>query len=212
MTTTVATAALKALFESCESAGEYVVGYLEHMSSMLRALDTAAVCRLIGCLEESCDKGQQVFLIGNGGSAAVASHVAADLGPNTLAEGKEPFRVVSLNESIESLTAIANDSGYENVFAYQLRCHLCPGDLVIAFSVSGNSENIIRAVQTAKAMGAFTVGLTGFDGGRLKSACDLSIHFPSSRDEYGPVEELFACVGHIVTGYLTMRRGRNLHH
>jgi len=212
MTTTVQVAALKALFESSESARAYVTGFVEHVSMMLRALDTDAVCGLIRCLEESCEKGQQVFLIGNGGSSAVASHVAADLGPSTLAEDKAPFRVFSLTGSVESLTAIANDSGYENIFAYQLRCHLHPGDLVIAFSVSGDSENIIRAAQTARAMGAVTVGLTGFDGGRLKRLCDLSIHFPSSKDEYGPVEDLFSCVGHMVTGYLTMRRGRNLYH
>lgn len=185
---------------------------MQHMCRVIQIVDVGAVSELIHWIEEACDKGKQIFLMGNGGSSAVASHIVADLAPNTLMEGRPAFRVICLSDNVESITAIANDSGYENIFAYQLRCHLQPGDLVIALSVSGNSENVIRGVKLAHHMGAHTVGLTGFDGGRLRRLCGLSIHLPSSQDEYGPVEDLFSCIGHIVTTYITMKRGRNLFH
>lgn len=204
--------ALKELFDSSTSAGHYATKYLVKMTTILRSLDLTAVSRLIELVERTCEKGGRIFLIGNGGSAAVASHLMVDLAANTLKEGHLPYRVVSLSDNVESITAIANDFGYENVFAFQLRSQLQAGDLVIAFSVSGNSENVIRAVRQARSMGGTTVGLTGFDGGRLRRRCDVSIHIPSTADEYGPVEDAFSCVGHMVTSFLTMKRGRNLFH
>src|SRR5438093_12054958 len=131
--------------------------------------------------------------MGNGGSSAVASHMVADLGPNSWADGRPGYKVICLSDNVESITAIANDSGYENIFAFQLRCCLQPGDLVIAFSVSGNSENIIRGVEVANQLGGRTIGLTGLDGGRWRNLCDMSLPVPSSSDEYGHVEDLCSC-------------------
>ncbi len=212
MASIVPLTALKSLFDASDSPEEYVYGFLSRMAKIMEDLKTQPVTELIQRVEQACEDRRQIFLIGNGGSAAVASHIVADLAPNTLVDGAEGFRAFCLADSVESITAIANDSGYENIFSYQLRCHLQPGDLVIALSVSGNSENVIRGIRYAKENGAFTVGMTGFDGGRLAKVCDLSIHIPTTRDEYGPVEDLFSCVGHLVTGYICMKRGRELAH
>lgn len=206
------TPALEALFQSSASSQEYAAGFIQVLLRALQAVDLAAVARLIDMVEAACEQNRQIFLLGNGGSSAVASHMVVDLSPNTLMDRCPSFRVFSLTDNVESITAIANDSGYENIFAYQLKCHLQPGDLVVAFSVSGDSENVVRAVLQARKMGGLTVGLTGFDGGRLRRCCDLSIHVPSTRDEYGPVEDVFSCIGHIVTTHVTMRRGRQLSH
>lgn len=208
----VAPLALNQLFLASASARDYVVSYQHRMLRMLEGLDERPIAELIQLLEQACKDNRQIFLMGNGGSSAVASHMVVDLAANSLQEGLPGFRVFSLSDNTESITAIANDWGYENIFSHQLTCHLQAGDLVIAFSVSGNSPNVIRGVEVTKEKGGTTVGLTGFDGGRLRELCDLSIHIPATRDEYGPVEDLFACIGHMVTTYLTLKRGRNLNH
>jgi len=212
MASIVPISALKRLFEASDSPQEYTEGFLSRMSRIMNELDTTPIAKFIERIEKACEEGRQILLIGNGGSAAVASHIVADLSPNTLVEGFQGFKAVCLSDNVESITAIANDSGYEKVFEFQLKCHVNPKDLVVALSVSGNSPNVIRGIEYAKSAGAFTVGMTGFDGGELAKICDLSIHIPTSRDEYGPVEDLFSAVGHMVTGYLAMKRGRELAH
>lgn len=204
--------ALQKLFGAAESAQDYAAAFQDRMARLIAALDSSAIAELIELLEQTCESGGGIFAAGNGGSSAVASHFVVDLASNALVDGFPGYRVMCLSDNVESMTAIANDSGYENVFSRQIRCHLRPGDVLIAFSVSGNSENVVRAVEMTKLMGGTAVGLTGFDGGRLREICDLSVHIPATRDEYGPVEDAFSCVTHIVTGYLTMKRGRMLSH
>jgi phosphoheptose isomerase len=122
------------------------------------------------------------------------------------------FKIFSLTDNGEAVTAVANDSGYEHVFAHQLDCVLEPGDLVVAMSVSGNSPNIVNGLEVARQRGARTVALCGFDGGKVRSLADIVVHAPTTKDEYGPAEDIFSVICHIVSGYLTMRRGRPLHH
>lgn len=203
---------LKNLFNESSSPAEYARGHLHRMSEILRTLDDAVLGRIIERVDRASREGRSIFVIANGGSAAVASHMVNDLGPNSYVEGKPTFRVFSLADNVESVTAIANDLEYNEIFVHQLRVLLQPGDVVIAMSVSGNSENIIRAVEYATDNGADVIGLCGFDGGRLASRSTLSLHAESTPDEYGPVEDVFSVVNHLVSGYLTMLRGRYLHH
>lgn len=203
---------LSSLFNRSATAEDYAQKFLLRFSQLTEKVDIKAVAKLAHLLDGTCREGRQAFFFGNGGSAAVASHFVADLCANSIVEGEPCFRAQSLADNVESILAITNDSGYENVFLYQLQCHLSVQDLVVGISVSGDSENVIRALQYAKKERAYTVGLTGFDGGRVSEIVDLSIHIPTTRDEYGPVEDLFSCIGHIVTGYLTMKRGRGLSH
>lgn len=203
---------LKALFAAGGSASSYMKGFTTLFSEMVAAMPADALADLAQRVERASDEGRTIFVMANGGSAAVASHFVNDMSVNAIVAGKRGFRVLSLTDNVESVTAVANDAGFENIFLFQLQCMMAPGDLVIALSVSGNSENVMRAVEYANANGAHTVGICGFDGGRLAKGAKTVIHFPSSRDEYGPVEDAFSVVFHAVSGYLTQKRGRPLHH
>ena len=175
-------------------------------------MDVDATSQLIDAIEQANERDATVFVLGNGGSGAVAAHWVTDLGVNTVVPDRPGYRVISLGDSPSSITAIGNDIDFSDVFISQLRAGLRPDDVVIALSVSGNSLNVIRAIEYANEVGAVTVGMTGMDGGKLKDLADISIHTESTNDEYGPIEDMFSVLMHVVTGYIAQRRGRVLHH
>jgi D-sedoheptulose 7-phosphate isomerase len=203
---------LAQIFEEATSPQDYAKRYLARLAQVLDSIDTNEVARIIEVMDTATRNGKTLYFLANGGSAAVASHWVNDLVAGGYQEGVPPFKAFCLCDNVESVTAIGNDSGFENIFSLQLRCCLQPGDVVYAMSVSGNSENVIRAVDYAKEVGATTIGICGFGGGRLKGRCDITVHAETTPDEYGPVEDMFAILDHIVTGYLTMQRGKKLHH
>ncbi len=203
---------LAQVFDAAASPADYARRYAARMVEVLRALDTEAVGRIIEAFGRVRESGNTLYFLANGGSAAVASHWVNDLVAGAYTDGQPPIRALCLTDNIASVTALANDDGYDDIFTHQLRVFLRPGDLVYAMSVSGNSENIIRAVDYAKEAGATTVGICGFSGGRLKDRCDITLHVPSAPDEYGPVEDVFAILDHVVMSYLAMQRGKKLHH
>lgn len=203
---------LRSLFESAGSGAQYARDYFTRMAEIMRSVDVEQMERAIDIVEKTYQDGGTVFLIGNGGSSATCSHFVNDVVAGAWVEGQPPFRAISLTDNVESLTAISNDVGYEEIFAYQLQTMMRPGDTIIALSVSGNSENIIRGVRFARSGGGRVIGWTGFEGGRLKDLCDVCVHAPTTPDEYGPVEDLFSILEHVMTGYLAMKRGRKLHH
>jgi D-sedoheptulose 7-phosphate isomerase len=204
--------ALKTLFTQATTPRAYAVGVVDRMTSLLKSLDCDAIGRVIEVMEDAGRNGRTIFLVANGGSAAVASHFVNDLGVNCWVQGRPGFRVFCLTDNVASVTAVANDLSFNDIFARQLEGTVQPGDVVIGLSVSGNSENIIRAIEVARRADAVTIGLCGFDGGRLAKAAHHVIHIPSTRDEYGPVEDLFAIVAHTISGWISMRRGRYLSH
>lgn len=203
---------LDQLFKSSKSSEAYAKGYCERLSELLICLDFTAVGKTIEILESTLMEDRTVFLMGNGGSAGVASHFANDLSPNSMIAGKSGLRVISLTDNTAVLTAIANDSGYENIFSVILEANMRAGDTVLAMSVSGNSPNIINGVEYANDHGGTTIGWTGFDGGRLAKICHHCVNIPTSPDEYGPVEDVFSILTHIISGYINLRRGCKLHH
>lgn len=203
---------LDTIFQSSAAPPQYMKQYFERVAELMRALDLAALEQVIQAIEAAAERGRTLFLIANGGSSAVASHFVNDAVVGAGVDGKPPLRALSLSDNVESVTAIANDAGYENIFATQLKMLLNPGDLVLAMSVSGNSENILRGVETARKMGGLTIGWSGFDGGRLAKACDLALVVPTTGDEYGPVEDMFSILEHAIITWLTLRRGKPLHH
>jgi D-sedoheptulose 7-phosphate isomerase len=203
---------LAQLLAEAPGAGAYAAAYCERLSELLAALDHQAVDEATIALEEALNADRTVFLIGNGGSASACTHFANDLSPNSMVVGKSGFRVISLTDNVALLTAIANDSGYAHIFSVALEAQMRPGDVVVAMSVSGNSPNIVKGVEYANAHGGVTIGWTGFDGGRLAKLCHHCIHTPTAPDEYGPVEDVFSILGHLISGYITMKRGGKLHH
>jgi D-sedoheptulose 7-phosphate isomerase len=182
----------------------------EFASSYFRGLEACwrevALDRLEGALQvilRAYEAGRTLFVLGNGGSASTASHLACDMGKGTAVPGQRRLRVISLVDNQALLTAWANDTSYEMVFKEQLENLLQPDDVVIAISASGNSPNVIRAVEYARERGAVTVGFVGFGGGRLRELVDLDITV-SSRN-YGQVEDYHLTLSHILSQYLRQR-------
>lgn len=190
------------LFHDSDSPAAYVRGYLEHVRALLSDLDADAVAAFIAELERCRAQGGTVHLLGNGGSAATASHLANDL---LAVPGEPALRVWCLSDSVPVLTARGNDHGYDQVFVRQLQGRLQPADVVVAISASGRSPNVLAAVDLARARGVRTVGLCGFDGGLLVDKVDLAVQVRTAPREYGPVEGLHAVIGHVVANYLALR-------
>ncbi len=140
--------------------------------------------------------------MGNGGSAATAAHFANDLSLGPRVFGGKAYRAISLTDNTALMTAAANDLGYDSVFVEQLKTLLGTGDVVIAISASGDSPNVIRAVEYANEAGAVTIGLTGFDGGRLREIVNEHVHIATPKGDYGPVEDLHLILNHLITSYL----------
>ena len=158
---------------------EYIQKYLAEIGQILQNLPQAEIARTIDILTQARIEGKRIFVMGNGGSAAMASHFACDLGKGTVQEGKTRFKVISLNDNVPLLTAYANDFGYETVFAEPLASLAEPGDVAIAISSSGNSPNVLRAMDVAGERGLTTIGITGFEGGRLKEKVDVCVIAPT---------------------------------
>lgn len=197
------------IFAESGSCAAYAKGYLAYLAGLFSRVDLAAVSRFADLLEGTRRAGKQVFFIGNGGSAATASHFANDLGKGARVEGAVPFRALSLADNVSLITALANDEGYDRVFVAQLEMLLGEGDVVIGISASGNSPNVVRALEYANARGARTVAVTGFDGGAMRAIAGLSVHLETPKGEYGPVEDFHMILDHLVTSYLKMRAQKN---
>lgn len=179
---------------------DFAEGYVKYVSAQLNKIDFNNIVKLDEFLTEARLERNTIFVAGNGGSATTASSMANDLGFDVLKKAHTdiPFRVLSLTDNNSVITAIANDVGYENVFMNQLKIHFRKGDLLIVISASGNSLNLIKAVEWVKENNGKTVAFLGFKGGMLKDICDLSIHIPTENGEYGPVEDAHLVVNHIL--------------
>jgi D-sedoheptulose 7-phosphate isomerase len=184
-----------------EDAAEFAQRYFLYLNEVLQVIDPGAIARFVQILLEARARGATVYFIGNGGSAATASHFANDLAIGTNSYGR-PFRVVSLTDNQAILTALANDFGYEEVFVGQLRVVGKPGDVLVAISASGNSPNLIRAMEYAANAEITTVAITAFDGGKMKQIADDGIHVPTAPREYGPAEDAHMVLDHLVGAYL----------
>jgi D-sedoheptulose 7-phosphate isomerase len=158
---------------------EYIQKYLDEIGQIVQNLPQTEIARVIDILAQARTEGRRIFVFGNGGSAAMASHFATDLGKSTVQEGKLRFKVISLNDNVPLLTAYANDFGYETVFAEPLASLAEAGDVAIAISSSGNSPNVLRAMDVARERGLNTIGITGFAGGRLKEKVDVCVIVPT---------------------------------
>jgi D-sedoheptulose 7-phosphate isomerase len=179
---------------------ERIQKYISHLQGVLERLSLADVRQSIDLVMDAYHADRQIFVIGNGGSASTASHIACDLGKGTSIPGKRRFRVISLTDNVATMTAWSNDACYEDVFVEQLKNLVRPLDLVIAISASGNSENVLRAVRYANEIGCKTVGWTGFGGGKLAGLTDVSVVVDSG--EYGPVEDAHHILNHVLHAWI----------
>lgn len=193
------------------SIGKLADDYAGELKAALSSLDKEKLQKAFDMLMKAYKKDKRVFVLGNGGSASTASHMASDLGKGTLArvydKGERRLRIMSLTDNVSLLTAYANDLGFEDIFVQQLRNLVEKGDLVVVLSGSGNSLNVINAVRYAKSRGAKTVGLLGFKtGGKLAKLVDCAIIVQSNH--YGPIEDVHLAINHILTSWFAEEKKR----
>jgi D-sedoheptulose 7-phosphate isomerase len=173
-----------------------IQNYISTLQRTMDQLPQQLIADVIDVLQQARRKGSQVFILGNGGSASTASHFACDLAKNTRQEGQPHFRVIGLTDNMAMFSALANDQGYENVFSEQLASLIRPGDIVIAISASGNSQNVINAAEMAHRNESTVIGFTGFDGGRLGQLANINVHVNSNIIEH--VEDIHLMLEHLI--------------
>ena len=186
------------------TAASFTIAYLDELAEAAATIDPASLDCATSILLEAYTAGNHVFSCGNGGSAAVANHLQCDHLKGVRTGTDLQPRVVSLSSNVELLTAIANDLGFHDSFAYQLRAQSKPGDVLIAISSSGRSPNILNALQWARDNSLRTIALTGFDGGSAREIAEIAIHVDSSN--YGIVEDLHQSVMHAMAQYVRQTR------
>ncbi len=183
---------------------DFVQAYADSICTHLQGISWRCVERFVEILLSSWREGSTVFIAGNGGSASTASHLACDLAKTTLGssprEKERRLKAICLSDNVPLMTAWANDEGYDCVFSEQMKNLARPGDLLIVISASGNSPNILQALQTARELGMHTLGLLGFDGGKAKDHTEEHLLVPSY--DYGQVEGVHSVVGHMITSLL----------
>ena len=174
--------------------------YLNYIAELISQLDRSHISQFVDHVLGVRDNKQTIFFLGNGGSASTASHFVNDISLGSR-QFENPFRAVSLCDNQAVITAIANDDGYENIFLQQLQTQAKSGDSMVCISASGNSQNLVKAVEWSKANGIYTISLTAFDGGYLKQHTDLNIHVPTKIGEYGPAEDLHMVICGLIGSY-----------
>jgi len=179
----------------------FVKKYINKLTSLLNSLDLDAINEIKNSLEDSLKNNGKIYIVGNGGSAATASHMANDLTVGLKLREIRNFVVESLSDNSSICTAIANDIGYENIFYAQIKNKIKKEDILIAISCSGNSPNILKAAEYAKQKGSTIIGMTGFDGGKLKELSDIKFHVQTDKGEYGLVEDVHMILDHIIYSY-----------
>ncbi len=182
-------------------AATFARAYIEYLTEVLRAIDPDAIARFAETLLDARERGATVYFVGNGGSAATASHFANDLAIGTNSYEK-PFRVVSLTDNQAIITAIGNDFGYDDIFLRQFQVLAKDEDVLVGISASGNSPNLVKVFDYARGRRIKTVAITAFDGGKLKAIADESVHVPTAPKEYGPAEDAHMVLDHLLGAYL----------
>jgi phosphoheptose isomerase len=183
-----------------DAVGAFADAYFETYGRAAASVDRAKLVEAARAIEAAYRSDRWLFVCGNGGSAAISNHWLCDHMKGVATDTKLRPRVVSLSANLEMITAIANDLAYDDVFVYQLKSYARPGDVLLTVSSSGNSENVVRAVQWARDNGLRTVAMTGFDGGRAQKLAEIGLHVAA--DNYGVVEDVHQSLMHVLAQFL----------
>lgn len=182
----------------------FIENYLNTLKTVSQKIDIGSIIKIIKALERKLKQAKTIFVAGNGGSAATASHLVCDLNKTVLGKNPKPnqkrFKIICLSDNTPTLTMIGNDLSYDLIFSEQLKNFGQKDDLLLVISVSGNSKNIIEAIKTAKSLRVETVAFLGFDGGKAKNLVDNYVLIPSF--DYGLVEDYHLILNHLITAYL----------
>jgi D-sedoheptulose 7-phosphate isomerase len=196
---------LEKIFSGTNNGKDYASAYIDQLARYLKELDCKKIEDIMSLFEMARQSGNTIFFIGNGGSAATSSHFANDFTLATRGTDAVPFRAVSLCDNNALLTALANDEGFDNIFVEQLRPLAKKGDIVVAISASGNSANLVKAIEYANGNGLVSVGFAGFTGGAMADICQQFLYIPSAEGEYGPAEDVAMVLDHLMSTFLTYK-------
>jgi len=196
---------LTRIFREKGASSSYTRKYGLYLSTLLKKIDYSSVENVIQCFLDARERSSAIFFVGNGGSAATAAHFAQDLAEVGRKTGTTGFKALALTSNVAQITALANDYSYDDIFTGQMKDVFQKNDLLVAISASGNSANIVKAVTCARELGGITIGLVGFNGGKISSLCDYTLHVKTPAGEYGPVEDMHLVFDHMITSYLHMR-------
>jgi len=180
---------------------QYLDAYLSRVLDAVKSIEVAQLEQLANVIDRTISTQGHVFFVGNGGSAATATHYVNDL-VMAYARTNRVLRTSSLTDNPALVSGIANDYSFEEIFEYQLRVLGQPGDLIVAISASGNSPNLVRAIEYANSAGISTAAVLGFDGGKLKKMVDVVVHVTTRLGDYGPAEDAHLIINHAVAGLL----------
>ncbi len=187
---------MKGMKKVMEDYREKIGNYLDLEIRLMKSVDVDVINEVMNQLEQARKRGNRVYICGNGGSGSTASHFVCDFNKGVSLEQEQKYQFVCLNDNLPQMMAIANDIGYDQIFKIPLVNVISPGDLFIGISGSGNSENVVLAAEYAKERNATVIGLTGYDGGKLKKIADYSLHVPVSNMQI--VEDLHLMLDHLM--------------
>jgi len=173
-----------------------ITSYIEKEIAVLKSLHIDSINNVMIAINKAYESNGSIFIFGNGGSSATAAHFQNDFNKGISEQKEKKFNFICLNDNIPTITAIANDSGYEFIFEHQLKGKIKEHDLVIGISCSGNSQNVIKAVEYAKTQRVKTIGLTGYDGGKLARIVDISFNVPV--DNMQITEDIHMMLDHLI--------------
>lgn len=193
-------------FDPSELATAVISTHLANVRRVLTHVEASAVLRIVDIFRDARERGSFIYIAGNGGSSSTASHWVNDLGKATKRSGRRPLKAMCLSDNVSWFSALSNDEGYERSFAGQLENFASPGDVLACISASGNSPNLVRAVEVARLAKVTTVGLLGFDGGALKHLVDEALCVETDKGMYELVEDVHAAICHAVTRCLIADR------
>ena len=189
--------------ERKEKLSPYLENYKTRLNDLLNLIEIDVLEQVITCMINAFKNGNTVYVAGNGGSAATASHMQADFSFFVRYFTKFRPKMVALTDNIPLMTAIGNDNAFEDIFVEQMKGHFSKGDVLISISASGNSANLVKAAELANELGGTTIAFVGFQGGKLKKVSKITMHTTNPEGDYGPIEDLHMILGHLIANYLS---------
>lgn len=186
-----------------EQLSEFLESYKVRLNELFDSIDVDMLERIVESMINAFKNGKTLYVVGNGGSAATASHIQADF--QFFVRYFTDFRpkVIALTDNVPLITAISNDISYDEIFVEQMKGVFNKGDLLLAISASGNSPNVVKACEYAKELGGKTIAFCGFSGGKLKEISDMPLYTPNKDKDYGPIEDLHMILNHVLVNYLS---------
>ncbi len=186
-----------------QKVGAYLEQYKNRLNNILDEINADVLTEVVEAMLYAFKHKKTVYVIGNGGSAATASHMQADFSFFVRYFTKFRPRIIALTDNVAIITAVGNDNSFEDIFVEQMRGRFGEGDVLIAISASGNSPNLVKAAEYANSLGGTTIAFTGFEGGKLKEISHIPLYTPNAKGDYGPIEDVHMCINHILVNYLS---------